>query len=261
VTLRARWVTLRASLGGAESSLGGAESSLGGAESSLDGAESSLGGAESSLGGAESSLGDAERSLGDAESSLGDAKSSLSDAKSSLGDAKSSLDDAKSSLGDANSRHTAVQKLRIGRGDRKWTTPRLSRRTCSPRYGLQSWRGKSAGVAKRPLLSHTNSPIRNFCIAVLRVSGGSTHLDGARALHHVHGRVGDGPRDQVLQQVACLDHPEIRVRVLVVPHQARLARLHEAARRALAEVVEHQLRRRSIRMEQSVRPTAGEMPP
>jgi hypothetical protein len=41
---------------------------------------------------------------------------------------------------------TRRQKMALER----WTTPKLSRRTCSPRYGLQSWRGKSAGVAKRP---------------------------------------------------------------------------------------------------------------
>jgi hypothetical protein len=36
--------------------------------------------------------------------------------------------------------------------------PKLSRRTCSPRYELQPWRGKSAGVAKRP---RERSPARN----------------------------------------------------------------------------------------------------
>jgi hypothetical protein len=36
--------------------------------------------------------------------------------------------------------------------------PKLSRRTCSPRYGLQSCRGKTAGVAKRP---RERSPTRN----------------------------------------------------------------------------------------------------
>jgi hypothetical protein len=51
------------------------------------------------------------------------------------------------------------------------THPKHSRRTCSPWHGLQScWRGKSAGVAKRPReLSPTRNPyryIRNFCIAV-----------------------------------------------------------------------------------------------
>jgi hypothetical protein len=40
----------------------------------------------------------------------------------------------------------------------RWTNPKLSRRTCSPRYGLQSCRGKSAGVAKRP---RERSPTRN----------------------------------------------------------------------------------------------------
>ena len=45
----------------------------------------------------------------------------------------------------------------------RWTNPKLSRRTCSPRYELQPWRRKPAGVAKRPreLISHTVT-IRNF---------------------------------------------------------------------------------------------------
>jgi hypothetical protein len=38
------------------------------------------------------------------------------------------------------------QRMAVERG----ATPRIPRRTCSPRYGLQSCRGKSAGVAKRP---------------------------------------------------------------------------------------------------------------
>ena len=41
---------------------------------------------------------------------------------------------------------TGRQKLALGR----WTTPKLSRRTCSPRHGPQSCRGKPAGVAKLP---------------------------------------------------------------------------------------------------------------
>jgi hypothetical protein len=73
-----------------------------------------------------------------------------------------------------NAQHTAMQKLRIvtlqvlvrfGTGRQKtvlerWTKPIRSRRTCSsPWYGLQScWRGKSAGVTKRPreVISHPN---------------------------------------------------------------------------------------------------------
>jgi hypothetical protein len=51
----------------------------------------------------------------------------------------------------------------------RWTNPKRSRLTCSPRYGLQSCRGKSTGVAKRPReRSPTRNPnvtIRNFCIA------------------------------------------------------------------------------------------------
>jgi hypothetical protein len=41
---------------------------------------------------------------------------------------------------------TGRQKMVLERG----TPPKLSRRTCSPRYGLQSWRRISASVAKRP---------------------------------------------------------------------------------------------------------------
>jgi hypothetical protein len=61
---------------------------------------------------------------------------------------------------DAEVGHTAMRKWRIvtlgfGAGRQKtalerWTNPKLSRRTCSPRYGLQSCRGRSAGVSKRP---------------------------------------------------------------------------------------------------------------
>jgi hypothetical protein len=63
---------------------------------------------------------------------------------------------------------TAMKKLRIvtlrlARGDSKkvlerWTKPKLSRRTCTCEYALQIWRGKSAGVAKRP---RERSPTRN----------------------------------------------------------------------------------------------------
>jgi hypothetical protein len=72
--------------------------------------------------------------------------------------------------------HTAMKTLRIGRlgfdtGRQKrflerWTNPTLSRRTRSFRYGVQSCRGESTGVAQRPreLISHPKSPItiRNF---------------------------------------------------------------------------------------------------
>ena len=40
----------------------------------------------------------------------------------------------------------------------RWTNPKLSRRTCTCEYGLQSCSGKSAGVAKRP---RERSPARN----------------------------------------------------------------------------------------------------
>jgi hypothetical protein len=63
---------------------------------------------------------------------------------------------------------TAMRKLRIvmlgfGTGRQKTvldrgTNPKLSRRTCACEYGLQSCRGKSAGVVKRP---RERSPTRN----------------------------------------------------------------------------------------------------
>jgi hypothetical protein len=49
---------------------------------------------------------------------------------------------------------TARQKMALER----WTTPTCSRRSPSPRYGVQSCGGKSAGVAKRP---RERSPTRN----------------------------------------------------------------------------------------------------
>mmetsp|Transcript_15521 Transcript_15521/g.33610 ORF Transcript_15521/g.33610 Transcript_15521/m.33610 type:complete len:459 (-) Transcript_15521:1495-2871(-) len=47
----------------------------------------------------------------------------------------------------------------------------------------------------------------------------------------------------MLEEVPRLDHAKLGVRVLVVPHQRGLPRLHKRPRRALAEVVEHQLDR------------------
>ena len=49
---------------------------------------------------------------------------------------------------------TARQKMAVER----WTNPKPQRGTCSPRYRVQSCRGKSAGVAKRP---RERSPTRN----------------------------------------------------------------------------------------------------
>ena len=49
---------------------------------------------------------------------------------------------------------TGRQKMLLER----WTNPKLSRRACTCEYGLQSCRGKSAGVAKRP---RERSPTRN----------------------------------------------------------------------------------------------------
>jgi hypothetical protein len=81
------------------------------------------------------------------------------------------------------SRLTAMQKLRIvmlgfGAGRQKMalergTNPKLSRRTCTCEYGLQSCRGKSAGVAKwrRERSPTPNIPtvtIRDCFIAVCR---------------------------------------------------------------------------------------------
>jgi hypothetical protein len=43
----------------------------------------------------------------------------------------------------------------------RWTYPKQSRRTCTCEYGLQSWRGESARVAKRPReRSLTRNPYR-----------------------------------------------------------------------------------------------------
>jgi hypothetical protein len=49
----------------------------------------------------------------------------------------------------------------------RWTNPKPQRRTRSPRYGVPSCRGQSAGVAKRPVSDPPpeipNVTIRNFC--------------------------------------------------------------------------------------------------
>jgi hypothetical protein len=76
-------------------------------------------------------------------------------------------------LNSSEVRRAATKQLRIvtlgwgTRGDRKrplqrWTNPKLSRRTCTCECGLQSCRGKSAGVAKRPReRSPPKAPKRN----------------------------------------------------------------------------------------------------
>jgi hypothetical protein len=91
-----------------------------------------------------------------------------------------SLDDKeavfkKNDLGDAPMQMLRLVTPRFGAGRQKrvlvdGTNPKLSRRTCTSEYGLHSWRGKSAGVAKRP---RERSPpeiptvtIRDFLIAV-----------------------------------------------------------------------------------------------
>jgi hypothetical protein len=110
---------------------------------------------------------------------------------------------------------TGRQKMALER----CTTPTLSRRTCRSRYGLPSWRRKSAGGAKRPreLVSHPESRILKPCssdsqlhIAVCssrpstrptspqltRVSGATVcshdprrqpHLTAASRIHHPGG--------------------------------------------------------------------------
>jgi hypothetical protein len=65
---------------------------------------------------------------------------------------------------------TGRQKMALER----WTKPKHSRRTCSSRYRLQSRRGKSAGVAKRPRKrASTRKPNVRFanCCIVCAVDG------------------------------------------------------------------------------------------
>jgi hypothetical protein len=80
-----------------------------------------------------------------------------------------------------------MRKLRIvmlgfgtGRHKRvleRWTNPKLPRRACTCEYALQSWRGKSAGVAKRPREPSPEIPTtRNFSIAEGRAVSRSTQL-------------------------------------------------------------------------------------
>jgi hypothetical protein len=78
----------------------------------------------------------------------------------------------------------ANRNTRVGTGRQKLalercTTPKLARRTSSPRYGLQSCRGKSAGVAKRPreLISHPKSLPLRFATCP------SLYFDGCSFLH------------------------------------------------------------------------------
>jgi hypothetical protein len=67
----------------------------------------------------------------------------------------------------ALSTHHSIQRcnaLRIvtsglARAHERWTNPKHSRRTCTCEYGLLSWGGESAGVAKQPReRSPTRSP-------------------------------------------------------------------------------------------------------
>jgi hypothetical protein len=64
----------------------------------------------------------------------------------------------------------------------RWTNPKRSRRTCSPRYGLQSCRAKSAGVAKRPreLLSPPKPLTLRFATFSSLYGRTATHLPKPR---------------------------------------------------------------------------------
>jgi hypothetical protein len=79
---------------------------------------------------------------------------------------------------------TGRQKMALER----WTKPTLSRRACTCEYGIQSCRGKSAGVVKRPreLISHPKSipnvTIRGFSIAVFREVAPLTGCGAERCL-------------------------------------------------------------------------------
>jgi hypothetical protein len=73
--------------------------------------------------------------------------------------------------------YAAFVTLRSGTGRQKmglerWTYPKLSRRTCTCENGLQSCRGESAGVAKRP---RERSPTRNPSRFPIRRRGLSLH--------------------------------------------------------------------------------------
>jgi hypothetical protein len=74
----------------------------------------------------------------------------------------------------------------------RWTNLKPRRRTRSPRYGVPSCRGESAGVAKRPreLISHTRNPYRNDSQTVASLCGRSATARGRRAA----GAAGCAPR-------------------------------------------------------------------
>jgi hypothetical protein len=71
----------------------------------------------------------------------------------------------------------------------RWTNPKVSRRTCTCEYVLQSHRGNSAGVAKRPReRSSTRNPTLRFATLSLVAAGecvrgaaGAVHAGGVRA--------------------------------------------------------------------------------
>ena len=115
--------------------------------------------------------------------------------------------------GDERHGSTAVTKLRIGlvgfgTGREKvplerGTNPKRSRRTCSPRHGLQSWGGKSTG--RETAISHPKSPIRNFFLgrgwrAVGELLGPSCHAASPVPIAQTTGvsccRLRTRPRDE-----------------------------------------------------------------
>jgi hypothetical protein len=74
---------------------------------------------------------------------------------------------------------TGRQKMPLERG----TKPKRSRRTCSPRYGLQSYRRGWEGVAKRPReRSPTRIPIRPSQLSHPLYTGAPVRRDGLREL-------------------------------------------------------------------------------
>jgi hypothetical protein len=89
----------------------------------------------------------------------------------------------------AYQRCTSCESLRygLGRGNREWPlndgqNPKLSRRTCTWAYGLQSCRGESAGVAKRSReLTRNPYPQR----ATIRNDSQLLHRCVPRSISHV----------------------------------------------------------------------------
>jgi hypothetical protein len=79
---------------------------------------------------------------------------------------------------------TGQQKMALERG----TTPKLSRRACSPRCGLHSCRGKSAGVAKPAAISHPKPLTRRFAtLSPLYVTAPLSQLPNSVMAKHAGG--------------------------------------------------------------------------